>query len=236
MTHRCRNYPIRPQFSLKGVPSVKLHRDLEITQKSAWHWMHRLRRTFETTGQILGGPCEADEAFIGGLVKNKDKDKKPNTGQGGVGKALVAGVKNHGTNQVAAKVLPNTSAKTLQGFVEGHTKATAQVYTDDRGGCVGTDRAHESVSIGAGEYVRDMAHTNGIESFWSMLGRGQKGTLHKFNGKHLQRYVCKFSERYTARNVDTLARMRGMGFGAIGKELTFDQLIADYRPALGARS
>ena len=33
----------------------------------------------------------------------------------------------------------------------------------------------------AGEYVRGMAHTNGVESFWSMLKRGYQGTFHHFS-------------------------------------------------------
>ncbi len=67
------------------------------------------------------------------------------TGRGGVGKAIVAGVKDRETNKVVAKVVPDTKAVTLQGFVEGHTEPTAQVYTDEGGGYVGIDRAHESV-------------------------------------------------------------------------------------------
>ena len=261
MTHRCRNCPNRPQFSvksgtvmkgtkleyrdwaiavylvttnLKGVSSMKLHRDLEITQKSAWHLMHRLRKTFETTGTVFGGPVEADETCIGGLEKNKDK--KLNAGRGGVGKANVAGVKDMETNQVVAKVIPDTTAKTLQGFVEGHTEAAAQVYTDDGRGYVGIDRAHESVNHSAGEHVRDMAHTNGIESFWATMERSHKGVFHKFSKKHLQRYVDEFSGRHNARDADTLVQMRGIVSGMVGKDLRYDDLIADNGLASGARS
>ena len=63
--------------------------------------------------------------------------------------------------------------------MEGHTEPTSQVYTDEGGGYVGIDRAHESVKHSVGEYVRDMAHTNGMEEFWSMLERAHKGTFHK---------------------------------------------------------
>ena len=263
MTHRCRDCPNRPQFSvksgtvmrgtkleyrdwaiavyllttnLKGVSSMKLHRDLEITQRSAWHLMHRLRETFETTGTIFGGPCEADETYIGGLERNKRKDKKLNAGRGGGGKAFVAGVKDRETNQVAAKEIPDTTAKTLQGFVEGHTEATAHVYTDDGRGYVGIDRAHESVNHSAGEYVRDMAHTDGIESFWATMERSRKGVFHKFSKKHLQRYVDEFARRHNARNADALAQMRGIVGGMVGKELTYDQLVADNGLASGAKS
>ncbi len=111
---------------------------------------------------------------------------------------------------MVSKVVPDTTAKTLQGFVEDHTEETAQVYTDDGRGYVGIDRAHESVNHSAGEYARDMAHTNGIESFWATLERGHKGTFHKFSRKHLQRYVDEFSGRHNTRNAEPLAGVAGL--------------------------
>ena len=58
---------------------------------------------------------------------------------------------------------------------------------------------HESVRHGTGEYVKEMAHTNGIESFWSMLKRAHKGTFHKISPKHLDRYVQEFAGRHNIR-------------------------------------
>ena len=52
--------------NLKGVSSMKLHRDLEVTQKTAWHLAHRLRRSFEERGALFAGPLEIDETYIGG--------------------------------------------------------------------------------------------------------------------------------------------------------------------------
>ena len=52
--------------SLKGVSSMKLHRDLKITQKSAWHLAQRLREVWashEAGG--MAGPVEIDEAYFG---------------------------------------------------------------------------------------------------------------------------------------------------------------------------
>ena len=53
--------------SLKSVSSMKLHRDLNVSQKTAWFMLHRLREAWasETRG-AFAGPVEADETFVGG--------------------------------------------------------------------------------------------------------------------------------------------------------------------------
>lgn len=91
MTHRCRECPNRKMFSvrtgtilqssklpfqvwviginlfttgIKGTSSMKLHRDLDITYKSAWHLVHRLRKAFETETPEFEGPVDVDEARV----------------------------------------------------------------------------------------------------------------------------------------------------------------------------
>ena len=86
---------------------------------------------------------------------------------------------------------------------------------------------HESVRHSVGEYVDGMAHTNGIESFWSMLKRAHKGTYHKISPKHLQRYVNEFSGRHGVRDRDTLDQMQSVVAGMVGKRLTYRDLVAD---------
>ena len=79
-------------------------------------------------------------------------------------------------------------AQTLRGFVASHTQPDAMVYTDGEPAYWGLPH-HEAVRHSVGEYVRGMAHTNGMESFWSMLKRAHMGTFHKLSPKHLNRYV-----------------------------------------------
>ena len=114
-----------------------------------------------------------------------------------MGKTAVIGAKDRKTNQVTARVIEHTDATTLLGFVAANVKRGATVYTDDHGGYEGLSN-HETVRHSAGEYVSDMAHTNGIESFWSTLKRAHKGTFHKLSPKHLQRYVNEFSGKHNA--------------------------------------
>ena len=213
MTHRCRDCEGRKLFSLKtgtvmhgsklgyriwaiaiylfvtnlkGVSSMKLHRDLGIAQK-AWHLAHRIREAWgPREREAFGGPVEVDETYVGGKRKNMPRKKRKGlTGRGTAGKTIVVGAKDRGTNRVSATVVRGTDTATLQGFVAARTGAGAKVYTDEHAAYKGMPFDHEAVQHGVGEYVRAQAHTNGMESFWSMLKRGYAGTFHKISPKHL---------------------------------------------------
>ena len=148
----------------------------------------------------------------------------------------VVDVKDRETNKVVANVVDDTTAKTLQGFVEEHTQEGAQVYTDDAPAYVGIDRPHETVKHSVSEYVHDMAHTNGMESHWSMMKRGHDGTYHKMSPKHLQRYVNEFARRHKVREEDTINQMRGMVANMQGRFLPFRTLKKDNGLPSGAKS
>lgn len=106
------------------------------------------------------------------------------------------------------------------------TERGAQLYTDDAAGYKGIRMRHEAVKHSVGEYVRDQAHTNGIESFWSMLKRGYVGTYHQMSVKHLHRYICEFAGRHNVRRLDTADQMGCMAQGMSGKRLRWVDLTA----------
>ena len=214
--------------SLKGVSSMKLHRDIKVTQKTAWFMLHRLREAWaHTKSDRFSGPVEVDETYFGGREGNKHAHKKQRLGRGGIGKAVVAGAKDRATGQISAEVVEATDAKTLQGFVASHAADGATVYTDEHGAYKGMLFEHESVRHSSGEFVRGDAHTQGIESFWSMLKRAHKGTYHKISPKHLQRYVDQFAGKHGIRDQHTIDQMRLMVAGMVGKRLLYRDLVAD---------
>ena len=223
--------------SLKGVASMKLHRDLDVTQKTAWFLAHRLRDALSQNGNQFSGPVEVDETYMGGRRKNMPKSKREKmSGRGPVGKTAVVGAKDRETNQVAAKVVESTDKDTLQGFVEDHAAKGAKVYTDDHGSYEGMKFDHDTVKHSLKEYVKGDVHTNGIESLWSMLKRAHKGTFHKMSPKHLDRYVQEFAGRHNMRERNTEDQLVAMRDGMDGKRLKYKTLIKSNGLDSGART
>ena len=228
--------------SLKGVSSMKLHRDIGVSQPTSWFMLHRIREAWgggKDSGPKFSGPVEVDETYMGGKRKNMSNAKRAelaDTGRGAVGKTAVVGAKDRATNRVSAQVVESADKETLQGFVVDHTAPGVTVYSDEAAAYQGLPFDHEAVKHSVAEYVRDQAHTNGVESFWASLKRAHTGTFHKMSPKHLDRYVRQFAGKHNLREADTLDIMRHVVASLIGRRLMYRTLIADNGLSSGARS
>ena len=216
--------------NLKGVSSCKLARDLDITQKTAWFLAHRIRKAFEDQQEAkFVSPVEVDETYMGGKYSNMHKSRKPRMmGAGAQDKTPIVGIREQLTGRVKAQVTEPVSGVMLRGRVMETVEEGATVYTDQNRsyeGLVKKNYHHEAVNHSAGEYIRGQAHTNGVESFWSMLKRGHMGIYHHMSKKHLQRYIDEYVGRHNIKPLGTMDRIGSTFEGMGGKRLKYKELI-----------
>jgi transposase-like protein len=213
----------------KGISSHQLHRDIGVTQKTAWFMLHRVRHTFgfHTPSEKLSGTCEADETFIGGKESNKHKSKQTEGTQGRSvkTKSAVAGIVERG-GELRAKKVPDTTGYNLRQFVYKNLEFGSKLHTDEWWGYKGLAQAfkHKFVKHNEGEYVSGDTHTNTLEGFWSLLKRGTVGIYHSMSDKHLQQYIDEFVFRYNSRKMTESYRFDTM-LNNINSTLSYKQLI-----------
>ena len=209
----------------KGISSLQLGRDLDITQKSAWFMLQRIRQCFgiENDNQ-LDNEVEVDETFVGGKETNKHVNKKSNNPMVG-NKATVLGMVER-NGKINAVKIDERSQKVLTSEIIALVSKTASIYTDEWVGYNKLKRVydHSVVKHNAHQYVNGRVHTNTIEGFWSLLKRGIFGIYHFTSKKHLQLYVDEFVFRYNSRNITSEMRFDLM-LGNMENRLTYKQLI-----------
>ncbi len=210
----------------KGRSSVQLAADLGITQKSAWHLSHRIRRAL-ADGWLpeFDGPIEVDEAYIDGRQKTMHARRRRLNRP----KAPVFGVIDTPSGRATAVPVHRVSRHTAIAMVDSVAQPGATVHTDgssvyDRLSEYGYD--HHRVLHSLGEYVRDGVTTNHVENFWSTLKRTYIGTYHRWSEEHLHRYVEEHTFRFNRRRCHVFERMADAAQAMSGRRLTWEQLTA----------
>lgn len=187
----------------KGISSLQLSKDINVTQKTAWFMLQRIRKCFGIENNcILDNDVEIDETYVGGKNKNRHASKKVKNSQGRSMKdkvAVLGMVERNG--KLIARIVPDVQAPTLTKEIRKNVKETANIYTDEWLGYNEIHKYynHSIVKHSEKEFVNGSDYTDNIECFWGILKRGILGIYHFTSKKHLQIYLDEFVFRYNTR-------------------------------------
>jgi hypothetical protein len=223
-----------------GISSWEIHRDLGVTQKTAWFLLQRIRLAMQDdlSGGMLGGEVEVDETFIGGKARNMHKDRKiraMNQNLESGNKTIVMGILERASEgkqkRVRTSIISDRKKKTMLPEVVAHVAKEAVVYSDEHGEKWNIDGGFQMQIVRHLEqYVDGNVHTNGLENFWSLLKRGLGGTYVAVEPFHLIRYVDEQAFRFNNRRdadgevVNDAERFARLCKQILGKRLTYAQL------------
>ena len=227
----------------KGISSCQLARDIDVTQKTAWFMLHRIRNASMTTefNAPLTGTVEVDEAYVGGQAKWKHASKRKPELLGHAAakeKNIVFGMVERG-GELRLRHVQDARKETTQPIIVANIAKGSHVHTDEANSYIWMrDRyVHRFVAHTLGEYVRGDVTTNRIEGAFSHFKRTILGTYHKASDKHLDRYLQMFAFRWNRREQGQGDRINDLLRSTKGRRLTHKTLIeARFPTATGGKN
>lgn len=202
--------------SKKGHSAHQIHRELDVTYKTAWFMLHRIRSAMKEQGSpFLTGVVEADETYIGGKYFGSPRHAAKGSKSGRPGessnKAAVFGMIERG-GRVVTQHVANAQRKTLGPIMLSSIDTeSARLMTDELGVYRMMDKhlPHDVIRHNS-EYVRGPIHTNNIENYWSVLKRGLYGTYQHVDRGYLGCYLDEFSFRFNRRKISDAERFESL--------------------------
>lgn len=213
--------------SKNGVSAREIERKYDLTAKTAWFALHRIREAMkrEPLAGLLSGRVVADETWYGGKPSNRHGHDPKKSIQGRHDKTAIMSLVSRETGEVRSQVVNDVKPATLRSVLREHVKAEAtHLHSDGARNyrLIGHEFAsHEAVNHDAREYVRGDVSTNQAESYFSQLKRSLDGTHHHVSREHLPRYLAEFDFRYTTRRDSDTERMERIIRRVAGRRLTY---------------
>lgn len=218
----------------KGISSLQLSRDIDVTQKTAWFMLQRIRNCFGfDNDDILSGEVEADETYVGGDIKKMNTKRRNRMHEMGFRsgyqhKTPVLGMVQH-DGKVKAMKIEKSVGVVIKPILYDNIDRHSTIITDGFGAYKDIDMVfdrHVKIEHAKGIYKENQFHTNTIEGFWSLLKRGIIGIYHFTSNKHLQMYVDEFVFRYNTRKFGESQRFNLL-LSNTEYRLTYKELIND---------
>jgi len=213
----------------KGISSCQLARDLNVTQRTAWFMLSKIRTLTLQKEIRLSGTVELDEAYIGGEEKWKHYDKKTEGTQGRSTKTKtpIFGLAERG-GDVVVKQVKNTQGKTLSPIIEHFIEKGSSVFTDEYQAywnLADLEYVHRMVFHKSKKYVDGNVSTNCIEGFWSHFKRMIKGIYHYISVERMQMYIDEQVLRWNTRN-DSEGERAAIIIGRMSGVITRKEIVA----------
>jgi len=188
----------------KSLSSYQLGRDLDLPQKTAYNMLMKIRSAMTDESELLSGIIEADEVYVGGKPRKRNKrdgDEDAPPGRG-TRKLPVIGVVERG-GKARAQPSPRVTQANLTEFI-GRTvsRDDSILITDQFIGYnrVGQTMKHLKVDHSQ-RYVDGWKHVNTMESFWALLKRAWWGAHHHYSRTHAHAYVTEACYKYNIRKL-----------------------------------
>ena len=194
-----------------GISAMELKRQMGFgSYQTAWSWLHKIRKAMVAPQRTpLSTRVEADETYVGG-------PRPGQPGRGAGGKIKVAGAVEAGRGQARGRrlgrlrlaVVPDVSARSLEGFLAAAVAKPATVATDGwsgYGGLGAKGYAHEPLTLAA-SWGDAALRLPAIHLVFGLAKRWLLGTHHgAVSAKHLPAYLDEFVFRFNRRTAKSIS-------------------------------